>query len=302
MPADEKEFLVAIAADPENDELRLGFADFLQPYEPDLARFIRAQVTRVRGRRDRGDLSDDAMPDDERRLLSRNAGAWSRAVGHYARPAGTDRTRLTFHRGLVARIGMDPDVFVERGKHLLRTTPVRHIDFAAGTPAALGRLLAAEHLGLLDSIGFVDLDLDDDAVTAIAASPHLAGCRHLDLSGNRLGPRAFDAIGASPHLRQLLVLERMRYDDREPAHRTYPGEVRVVHRDGRGIRASIRAMDDHGRALLDEHGYLPWLYWRNRVSRFNARWAATRGRLPAPWQAHGAAVPAAAARATGPDH
>ena len=159
-PADEEEFLVAVAADPENDELRLELANHLRSYEPGLAQFITMQVTRVQGQRKRSNLDDDVPTADERRLLSGNAVAWSRAVAHYARQAGSDRSQLTFHRGLVARIGMDPRLFMERAPYLLKTTPVRHIDFTACTPATLEQLLAAEHLGRLDSIGFVDLGFD----------------------------------------------------------------------------------------------------------------------------------------------
>jgi hypothetical protein len=292
-PADEEEFLVAVAADPENDELRLELANHLRSYEPGLAQFITMQVTRVQGQRKRSNLDDDVPTADERRLLSGNAVAWSRAVAHYARQAGSDRSQLTFHRGLVARIGMDPRVFMERAPYLLKTTPVRHIDFTACTPATLERLLATEHLGRLDSIGFVDLGFDDDAIEAIAASPRLANCRYLDLSGNRLSARAFDAIAASPHLQQLLVLERRQYNGSDPARSMHPGEVKMVHRDGEGIRVWIGEINEHGHALLDQHGYLPWLYFRNRVSRFNARWAATHGHRPVRWPGQGAAIPAA---------
>lgn len=44
--------------------------------------------------------------------------------------------------------------------------------------------------------------------------------------------------------------------------------------------ASLRPITDEGRALAAAHGELPWLWLRNRVSRFDARWAVEHGRRP----------------------
>jgi uncharacterized protein (TIGR02996 family) len=279
-PSSEEEFLLAIARAPEDDELRLRFAAFLRPYEADLAAFIELQVSRVQGQRRAGVLDTEDLPPEERRLLSAHAPAWSRGVARFARPTGAGGPRVTFYRGLVAQIGIDADVFVERGTLLMTTTAIRHVDFAPLAPGALERLLASEALAQLDSIGFAGAGLDDAAVAAIASGPHLARCLYLDLRGNALGSRAFEAIAASPHLRQLLVVDRAQRPDQDPALSAFPGEVRVTRVDAAGMTVSLQPVTAQGCALEAAHGPLPWLRWRNRTSRFDARWYVERGLRP----------------------
>lgn len=60
---------------------------------------------------------------------------------------------------------------------------------------AAGRLLAAcPRLAALEELHLVLEGVGDEGALALAASPHLAGLRLLDLGGNRFGPAAVEAL------------------------------------------------------------------------------------------------------------
>jgi hypothetical protein len=160
------------------------------------------------------------------------------------------------------------------------TSLMIRVDFPRLPPGALPRLLACEALGKLDSIGFPATGLDDDAVAMIAACPHLEHCLYLDLSRNPLGPRAFEALAASPHLRRLLVVERAQIAGLDPALTWHPGEVVTAEISATQSRAMLHHIRDEGHALEVRHGYLPWLHLDNRVARFDARWFVDHGLRP----------------------
>jgi uncharacterized protein (TIGR02996 family) len=246
-PATEAEYLQAIVRAPEDDSLRLAFASFIRPYEPPLAAFIDLQVGRVQRQRRAAAPETEQLPTAERQLLVSHGLSWARGIAKYSRRTVSGGPAITFFRGMVAQAAVDPELFIDRGSYILKLAPIRHIDFAPLRPGLLERLLDSEALGQLDSVGFADSGLDDAAVEAIAAAPRLAGCLHLDLRGNAIGLRGFEALASSPHLRQLLVVEAVR-----------PSGLQAVASGAR------------------------WLRPENRVSRYDARWYVDHGLRPVP--------------------
>jgi hypothetical protein len=280
-PASYEAVLAAVLGDPEADAPRHALAAFLRGPEPDRAVFIELQLARIARQRHMGSFDTEEVPADERRLLARHGAAWSSAIDGYARRPPSGGPACTFYRGLVARVALDPEVFIERGAELFAQAPIHHVDFAAMPAGVLDRLLATDALSELDSVGFAGLGLDDDAAVAIASCPRLARCLYLDLSLNPVGPRGFAAIAASPHLRQLLVVERAQVPDADPALTWHPGEVVVARISATGSIATLIPITPEGHAFEAAHGELAWLHRRNRISRFDARWAIEHGRRPA---------------------
>jgi uncharacterized protein (TIGR02996 family) len=261
--------LAAIVAAPEDDAPRLALAAWLAPHQPALAAFIRLQVERVAELRRAGERDSELVSEPEQRLLAGHAAEWARGVASYVHGgAGA----VAFHRGLIARVEMDPEVFLERGGYLLRAWPIRHVDFSPLGPGVLARLLDSELVSRLDSIGLIDPALGDDDVARVAASPSLARCAYLRLAGDQLGPRAFAALAGSSALPALMVVEC--------SAEAFPGETVVVSRAAAGTTASPRALTAAGEALEAAHGYLPWLHRANRASRYDVRWYLDRGLLP----------------------
>jgi uncharacterized protein (TIGR02996 family) len=233
------EHLAAINQAPEDDEPRLAFARFIEPHEPDLAAFVQSQVARVAIERRAGVPATTDLPAAERRLLARGRAKWSRGVSRFAHHA---EEGCAFHRGFVAGIAIDPEVFLEYAARLMIEAPIRHVDFSPLGGGVLSRLLASKAITQLDSIGFTNID--DDSVVAIAESDALRRCLYLDLGDTEFGPRAFSALAASRYARQLLVVQC--WPDRE-------------------LRWHLNALE-----LV--HGDLPWLRRHASVSRYDARW------------------------------
>jgi uncharacterized protein (TIGR02996 family) len=279
-PASYPEHLAAILRAPDDDPPRLALADFVRPSEPELARFIYLQIAEASRERDPDPPGFTEMTAEERDLLARNAAAWTRLIAPYAPRTADGAVACTFHRGLIAQVTVDPEAFLAHAARLLTSAPIRHVDFASLAPGVLPRLLACDALAQLDSIGLVGVGLDDDGVAALAACPRLARCVYLDLSANPLGPRAFEAIAASPHLRQLLVVERAQAAELTAAQTWHPGEVVVRERSAAGSSSTLLHMRAEGFALEARHGYLPWLHIDERVARLDARWFVDHGFRP----------------------
>jgi uncharacterized protein (TIGR02996 family) len=99
-------------------------------------------------------------------------------------------------------------------------TGLRHLSLnGSSIGTAAHSLLAAPWLAQLESLelgGGEDFDgamvttprnsIGDSDVELLAASPALAGLKHLNLTGNYLGPAALRALAASPHLAGLVAL------------------------------------------------------------------------------------------------
>ncbi len=270
----------AILQDPEDDALRVGLAELLNASAPDQSAFISMQLQRARKQRRPGAFGHHAPSATERALLARYEPEWTRLVAPYVRRRPDGGPAASFHRGLIAHVVVEPEVFLEHAAALLVLAPIRHVDFAPLRPGVLPRLLASEALSRLDSIGLPDVGLDDAALASIAACPRLARCVYLDLSLNRLGPAGFAALAASAHLRDLLVVERAQASGLEPALTWHPGEVVVAQISAAHAKATLQPITAEGRALEARHGYLPWLHLDNRVARFDARWFVDHGHLP----------------------
>lgn len=273
---------MAVVAAPEADEPRLAYARFLRSDDLERSAFIESQVHRVRRQRAARDTDTEQMPLHERSMLEHDGEYWVREMrGYTARTVGS-RPRVRFYRGFVEYIATDVATFVERGAELLRSAPIRHVDFAPMGRGDLDRLLNCPSLSGLDSVGFPGGGLDDDAVAAIAGCRYLSGCRYLDLTGNRLGLAAFAALAASDNCKSLLVVERGVQPDPDPASGWHPGERSAIGFLNSGSALFVEPMTAEGRLLEARHGFLPWLRWANRVSRFDARWYAERGLRPVP--------------------
>src|SRR5262249_3534297 len=147
--ASEQSFLEAIRADPDDDAVRLIFADWLEEQD-DPARNARGEVIRVQLELERLPDDDPRRPDlvcRERGLLDRHREDW---LGPGARLL---RGRCDFARGLRERVCCDAADFLEAADDLFRLGPIRHV-----------QLTNAREL-----------------LPAVTECPHLAQVRTLDL-------------------------------------------------------------------------------------------------------------------------
>jgi uncharacterized protein (TIGR02996 family) len=224
-------FLDAIRDDPDDDAVRLVYADWLEDHgDADRAEFIRTQCELARGvadveRRDR-------LRRRERELL----------VAHELEWVGSLRTavrRAVFVRGFVERVTVHASRLAQAAP-LLPSAPVRHLtllevgtlapvvdlpelqqittlDFREGfrlTPARVRQLASSPHLGRLTHLILRQCDLDIRAIAALAGAPALAQrLRTLDLYGASVDGDPIRPLMDSPHLAGLTTLGLGAHDD-----------------------------------------------------------------------------------------
>lgn len=211
----EQAFLADVIEHPDDDSLRLIFADWLDDHDqPERAEFIRAQIES-----DHTDVYDPKaaeLADREAVLLGRHQTKWlARLRSHLA--------EWTFRRGLLDEVTVRVEVLLKKAKqlaeHPIRTMALRfepgdvdRVDRVADCPAlatvqtlalacgsgmtatALARLGASRCLGRLKHLDLSLANLTPDGVPALAGSPLVRHLESLNLSDNPVGAAGAEAL------------------------------------------------------------------------------------------------------------
>ena len=280
------DLLAAICAQPQRDELRLAYAAACEAKEPAQANYIRHEVALAAG-------------------TIYGVAATDGITERLGRPFMEHCQRVTFSRGFVDEITIDPFIFIEHGAKLLEAAPIQSVIFCprprpsgAGAissvvrvPSAIPELMSCALLERVGAIQFEDgyqliWTLGQNDIEILLCSNVLGGLVWLGLPGQRAAmedaylqsawTRAFERA----EFRKLLVLGL-------PAH---PGEGVVCETSGRTRVIEAKAMTEFGRTLEARHGYLPSLHLLNAWSGNPASsglafpadvvLAARRGELP----------------------
>jgi uncharacterized protein (TIGR02996 family) len=113
------ELLHAVIENPDDDALRLVFADWLEEHsELERAEFIRVQIELAKLLK-----VDDRRPELERReteLLARNESEWVEPIRHCV-------LSWTFARGFIAEVAMTVDMYQKHTFELLNLAPIRRM-------------------------------------------------------------------------------------------------------------------------------------------------------------------------------
>ncbi len=213
-------FLQAIIENPDDDGLRLIYADYLDERGDTRGQFIRVQIALASLPNDdprRGELEAR-----ERRLLAEYEGDWVKPWRRLAK-------EWKFRRGFVETATMYAAAFLVHADKLFAIAPVQHLTLRepqarmAGVAASpylrrltalslsdnrtgdegLRDLLGSPHLGRLKRLVLFNTGIGPTGVRALAASPMLSQLTQLDLGANHLGDEGAEAFAASPHLRLL---------------------------------------------------------------------------------------------------
>ncbi|HEY0483931.1 MAG TPA: hypothetical protein VGD37_40705 [Kofleriaceae bacterium] len=262
-----EELLTAVTSNIDDDAPRLAFAAHIAGSDPERARFIEDQIARAKARRvQRGYVDAGDHP-----LLRTHGAEWSRMIAKYAR-------HWTFDRGFVAKITIEPYLFLEYGEWLLVNYPIQMVELCKPDDGAfpVSELAASPLLARLEALVIREVRLEQSELEQLIASPHLARMLHLVVGCERASPALYERIAASPDLRKLLVLS--------------------IEPDGPGQRFADTGRDDMqgravhawtdvgpaGKALEAKHGYVPWLHpEQNWCEPLDAAWFVAQGVLPA---------------------
>jgi uncharacterized protein (TIGR02996 family) len=188
-------FLQAVIADPDDDGLRLAYADYLDERGDPRGEFIRVQVALERMPEE--DPRRAALKVREREL--RNA-HWREWVGPLQGLVGPPR----FRRGFIEAITIPARAFLAHADALF-AAPVRQVRLwrAGGTAAKLANV---PHLARLTGLEFQASGLGDSGLRAFLSSPHLSRLESLELAGAGVGSCGVQALADSPLLSRLTRL------------------------------------------------------------------------------------------------
>jgi uncharacterized protein (TIGR02996 family) len=190
---DEAALLAAVCSRPDDDAPRLVYADWLDEHgRPARAALIRAEVEGVRelaaGRR----LSATLV----RRLREARAGC-PRPLAGLPKLPGVEWAGPT-DRGFPARIRVaDAAAFLRVAGRAYAAAPVSDLSLGRSTPAAVRRLAASPHLARLRRLDVSRLGAGDAGVEALAGSPHLRRLEHFTAPYAGLSDRAGVAVAVA---------------------------------------------------------------------------------------------------------
>ncbi len=279
----------AICDNPEDDEPRLEYAKLVESSDPAHAKLIRIQLKYVDERR-RG-LRLPGWEGDEEGLIRGHGARWARDIAKFA--AHGRPTRVEFDRGFPALLDMHPDVFAEYADLIFRLAPIRHIDFVQPydedneiirdddgniAPFPMDRVLACSQLSRLDSVGFVQVELDlsrpdrpGDA-GKIARCTYLTRCLYLNFAFTLFTEIDCLQLAEGELTRKMLVVNPLDFGVGE----------RRVHDAELGEGEFIRTIfHDEWKEVERRLGYIPWLHpSHNARNRFDIRWHFEHGTIP----------------------
>jgi uncharacterized protein (TIGR02996 family) len=203
---DEAALFNAILAEPDNEALRLVYADLMEERGEPRAEFIRVQCSLARkapGRR-----GVPALQQRERELLARHRRYWNGPLHRLLSTTplrGQVRSRRALIRGWVYRRGFvegllcDAATFLEHTDLLFQLGPIQHLRLWGAAPH-LDALAECPHLARLVTLCLRDNQLRATHARALAASPYLDRLEVLDVTCNGLGQNGVDVLARCPAL------------------------------------------------------------------------------------------------------
>jgi uncharacterized protein (TIGR02996 family) len=180
----ERALLAAIIANPDDDTVRLVYADFLEENgEGERAEFIRLQVELARGVKKLALRRD--LERRQRGLLAKNRSRW---IAPLKSALGPGRWQgREFRRGFVECFELPGKTAMSRGRKLAALTPVRELTVSPATDAQVVALCKQPWLANLTHLSLPKTEVHDAAVKALVASPYLRRLREYDDGGGQYG-------------------------------------------------------------------------------------------------------------------
>lgn len=176
--------LQSVIADPDDDDMRGVYADWLEDHgDSDRAEFIRVQLLLARLPLRAAERAE--LERRERELLAAHAADWLAPVVHWLNPANAlgflpHRPRWQFRRGFLERLCLTVETFRAHGARILAAAPIREgwfPDCEGRDLAELGEIETLARLRALDLAGATF----DDGIDELLYSDNVANLRRLDL-------------------------------------------------------------------------------------------------------------------------
>jgi uncharacterized protein (TIGR02996 family) len=206
-------FLADIIANPDDDAVRLIYADWLDEHDqPARAEFIRLQIatgaTHAQNRR----LTLDRR---ERQLLAEHGDEWAGELREFL-------VSWEFRRGFIEEVSALPEPFLTGEERLFRLSPVRYLKLlpeyertTAEVARFMQRFSESPHLDRLVELDCTHLRMGSDGLKALAVSPGFTQLWRLNLRDNFISDAGMRALGEASWLSCLCELN-LRQNDITP--------------------------------------------------------------------------------------
>jgi uncharacterized protein (TIGR02996 family) len=229
---DAEAFLRAIIENPDDDAPRLIYADWLDEHgDPDQAEFIRIQCALAARRQE--EIHTAPLIVREAELRERHAVEWTPVV-----PTLTRSLQVSFRRGFVETVSAEARSFVAGADELFRLTPVQNVQlyWGADPPHERARFMqtiaAIPHLARLRSLDLSDSYIGSDGVQALAVCDYLGKLESLNLSGAHAGERGMRALVEASWFGNLTFLDLSNNDVNAVAARALAAGLDALDRAG----------------------------------------------------------------------
>jgi uncharacterized protein (TIGR02996 family) len=199
MGGEEEGFFRAMAAQPEDDLVRLVYADWLEENgRAERAHFIRAQMALATPeRREVAPVAAFVAEDD---LYRSHRACWEAALTECG------ATDIRWRRGMPERLSIAAADFLEHSDRLFASAPtLSELRLHHVKTSHLRRLASCPRLNQLRT--FAPGELDAAGLCVLLASPHLRELPCLDLSYSRCGLAVAEAVAAAPTFHSLARLD-----------------------------------------------------------------------------------------------
>lgn len=191
-------FLAAIRETPEDDTLRLIYADWLDEHgQEERAEFIRAQIELSRGVADRGRILE--LQQRLRELLQKHRAQWLGPL------ADLNVRDANFERGFVVQVSLSGDDFVKHGAEILAAHPIFRLRLRESR-TDLRSLGKCAELAQLRSLNLREVKPIESALWQFIRSDHLRPLRDLKF-GPPMPGDLVQGIVSSANLGELINLE-----------------------------------------------------------------------------------------------
>ena len=160
----------------------------------------------IRLQLDRATLDGQPYVGEARRKLDVEIGKildGNRKVFAGAVPGLVDR--YDYVRGLVGKVWVSGDRFLDVAKDLFAAAPVQHLELTAPI-TRWAELMASPYLARLVSLAAPAIGLGDREAMQLAQSKHAKGLRWIELGRNAIGRAGCEALAASPYLEPVVYL------------------------------------------------------------------------------------------------
>jgi uncharacterized protein (TIGR02996 family) len=194
-------FLQAVCDAPDDEGLRLIFADWLEERDAPRGEFIRVQCALAR--LPAADPRRAGLRGRERELLAAHEDEWAGPLAHLV-------DGWEFRQGFIEQVILTPRAFLDLGERLFRLAPVRHVHLYRCNDISAEEVEALIRCPLLTRLLTLRLNSDrgirDDSAALLAGCPSLNRLACLDLRNNWIRNEGAHRLAASPYLERLTSL------------------------------------------------------------------------------------------------